>query len=158
VRIEPLAAAVPLRRADEGGRAFDAEEAQLALEGVGHVLRAVVVPDGEAARDARGEAAEVTAHALAHRLESHEAGGAPGGVDTDALGGAVVDGDEDGGLAFAGDRGGQVGPPTSHPPRRGRWCRRAARGPRGAPLRAGASRPRSRVSRGTRRREVRTPR
>src|SRR3712207_4907530 len=66
---EPLGASVPLGGADEGGRAFDAEEAQLLLEGVGHVLRAVVVPDGEAGRDALGEAAEVAPHALAQRLD-----------------------------------------------------------------------------------------
>src|SRR5918912_89047 len=66
---EALGAAVPLRRADEGGRALDPEEAQLALEMAGHVLRAVVVADGEACSDALGENAEVMPHALADRLE-----------------------------------------------------------------------------------------
>src|SRR5918993_5811321 len=76
---EAPGASVPLGGAHEGGRALDAEEAQLLPEGVGHVLRAVVVPDGEAAGDALGEAAEVAAHALAQRLEGLEAGGAERG-------------------------------------------------------------------------------
>ncbi len=39
---------VAFGRAHEGGRAFDAEKAQLALERVGHVLRAVIVAHAQA--------------------------------------------------------------------------------------------------------------
>src|SRR3712207_6913238 len=53
---EALGAAIALRCSDERGRARDAEEGDLALEVVADVLRAVVVAEGEAARDARGEA------------------------------------------------------------------------------------------------------
>src|SRR5215212_6353493 len=55
---ESLGAAVALGGADERGRAFDAEEGDLPLEVVADVLRAVVVAEGEARRDAPGEAAE----------------------------------------------------------------------------------------------------
>src|SRR3712207_9550661 len=61
--------------------------------------------------DVLGEAAEAAPHALADRLERLEAGGAEGGVDADALGRAVVDGDEHRGLALAQGHGlGHVGP------------------------------------------------
>jgi hypothetical protein len=49
----------------EGGRALDAEEAEFPLEVVAGVLRAVVVPDGEAMGHACGEAAKAAPHALA---------------------------------------------------------------------------------------------
>src|SRR4051812_2667225 len=54
---EALGTAVPFRLADEGGRAFDAEEADLRLEVVVDVLTAVVVAEPEAGSDAPGEAA-----------------------------------------------------------------------------------------------------
>jgi hypothetical protein len=81
---EPLGAAIGLRptprsdvgKADralglppEGRRARDAEEADLALEVVADVLRAVIVTQGEAAGDALGERAEALAHSLPDRLE-----------------------------------------------------------------------------------------
>jgi hypothetical protein len=68
----------------EGGRAGDAEEAQLPPEVVGHVLRAVVVAEREAAGDVLAERAEAAAHALAHRIEGLEAVRVPGGMDADA--------------------------------------------------------------------------
>jgi len=71
----------------------------------------VVVAQREDAGDPLAAAAEVTADALAHRLERLEAGGAWRGVDADAVGRAVIDGDEDGDLALAGDSRGQVGAP-----------------------------------------------
>src|SRR5918993_229665 len=74
---EAFGAAIPLRRPDEGRRAVDAEEAQLLLEGVGHVLPAVVVAEGEAAGDPLAECPEAAAHALADRLAGPEAGGPP---------------------------------------------------------------------------------
>lgn len=52
-------------RAHEGGRAFDAEKAQLALERVGHVLRAVIVAQAQATCDVLGGAAGMLPHALA---------------------------------------------------------------------------------------------
>ena len=108
---EALGAAVSLRCADEGGRTLDAEEAQLALERIGHVLRAVVVPYAEPARDVRGKPAETLPHALSDGLEGLEACGLAISVDADAFGGEVIDGDEHGDLALAGDRGSQIGPP-----------------------------------------------
>src|SRR5215213_8503647 len=78
---EAFGAAVALRRADEGGRAFDPEEGDLLPEVVGHVLAPVVVADGEARRDAPGEAAEVAAHALTDRLQRLEAVRVPGGME-----------------------------------------------------------------------------
>jgi hypothetical protein len=54
----------------------------------------VVVPDGEAAGDVLPERAEAAPHALADGLQRLEAVGAEGGVDADAVGAAVVDGDE----------------------------------------------------------------
>src|SRR4051812_44001307 len=78
---------------------------------VRHVLAAVVVADGEAAGDVLGEAAEVAADALAERLERLKAGGPVGSVEADALGRAVVDGNEDRDLALDRPDGGQVGAP-----------------------------------------------
>jgi hypothetical protein len=75
------------------------------------MLRSVIVSHGEAAGDVLGEAAEIVARALADRFERLEASGAPCGVDADAFGGAVVDGDEDRRLALAGDGRRQVGAP-----------------------------------------------
>src|SRR3954452_22510088 len=115
---EPLGAAVPFGGPNERRRAVDAREAQLPLEVAGHVLAAVVVAEREAAGDLLREAAEVAPHPLAERLERLEPVGTVAGVDADALGRAVVDGDEDGGLTLAGDRGGQVGAPH-HVDRRG---------------------------------------
>jgi hypothetical protein len=43
---EAFGAPVSLRGSDEGGRALDAEKAHLGLEGVGHVMRAVVEAEG----------------------------------------------------------------------------------------------------------------
>ena len=50
-------------------------------------------------------------HALSDWLEGLEAAGLPIGVDADAFRREVVNGDEHGGLALAGDRGGQIGAP-----------------------------------------------
>ena len=57
-----LGAAVSLGCPHKGGRAFDAEEVELVLKGVGYVLRAMVMPDGKTASDALGEAAETGVH------------------------------------------------------------------------------------------------
>ena len=96
---------------DEGGGALDAKKGEFLLEGVGHVLAAVIVPDGEAASDALSERAEAVADPLSDRLEGLEASAAPGGVDADALGGEVVDGDEHRRQALVRPGGGGVGAP-----------------------------------------------
>src|SRR5207302_5553459 len=50
--------AIALRRQDEGGRTFDAEEGDLLLEVVRHVLRSMVMPHGQTAGDRLAEPAE----------------------------------------------------------------------------------------------------
>ena len=67
--------------------------------------------DCETASGAFGEAAEVLAHALADWLQRLKASGADMRVDADAFGGAMIDRDEHGGLAFSGERRRQIGPP-----------------------------------------------
>src|SRR4051794_40390167 len=109
---EALGDAVALGLADEGGRALEAEEADLVLEVAGHVVRAMVVAQGEALSHVLLDAAEMAQDALAHRLERLEAVAGAGGMAADALAGAVVDGDEDPGPALAqGDSLGHVGAP-----------------------------------------------
>jgi hypothetical protein len=53
----------------------------------------------------------VPAHALADRFQRLESGGPRTRVNADTFGGEMIDGDEHGGLAFAGERGRQIGPP-----------------------------------------------
>src|SRR3954453_5642217 len=52
---EALGAAIAFRGADEGGRTLDAEEGDLFLELVGHVVRSVVVAHRQTAGDRLGE-------------------------------------------------------------------------------------------------------
>src|ERR1700748_3618753 len=78
---------------------------------VRHVLRTVVVPHHEAMRDVAGEAAEVSAHALADRFQSLEACGSRMGVNADALGGTMIHCDEDRRRPFAGEGGSKIGAP-----------------------------------------------
>src|SRR5688572_27614372 len=108
---EALGAAVPFRLPNERRRAFDAEEPALGLEVVADVLTAVVVAEPKAGSDALGEAAMTLADGLLDRLEGLEAIGAAAGVNADALGRAVIDGDEHSGLALASHDRGQVGAP-----------------------------------------------
>ena len=91
----------------------------------------MVVPDGEAAGDVLADSAEVPSHALAQRLKGFKAGAAPSGMNDDAPGVVVIDGNKDHGLAFGG--------------------------PRGWPTRLDASRSFSRMSRSTRRGDARMP-
>ena len=73
---------------------------------------AMIVADGQPCGDPLVEAAELLAHALAERLQRLEAVAREGGVDADALAGAVIDGHEHTDLAFlGGDGGGHVRPP-----------------------------------------------
>ena len=116
----------------------------------------MVVADGEAASDVLAEGAEVTPHSLADRLERLEAGGVAGGMEADAFGGAVVDATKTATCPspvivvvrsvphIVSTVSGMIVPS---------WLR----GPRGGPMREGASRPFSRISRRTRRSEVRIP-
>src|SRR4051794_41719563 len=83
--------AVPFGLGHEGRRALDAEEADLTLEVVAHVLTPVVVAEPEAGGDAPGEGAEALAHRLPDRLAGLEAGRAVAGMDADALGRAWGD-------------------------------------------------------------------
>ncbi len=62
-------------KAGEAQRAFDAEEADLTLKVVAHVLGAVIVAKGEAMGDVLGEGAEALAHRLPDRLQGLEAVG-----------------------------------------------------------------------------------
>ena len=91
---EALGDAVALGLAHEGRRGLDAEEGDLALEVVGHVVRSVVVAEHEAGGHVLADGAEVPAHTLADRFQGLEAVGALVGVDADAFAVAVVDGDE----------------------------------------------------------------
>ena len=109
---EALGDAVALGLAHEGGRGLDAEEGDLALEVVGHVVRSVVVPEHEAGGHVLADGAEVPAHTLADRLQGLEAVGALVGVDADAFAVAVIDGDQDVGHALGqGDALGHIGAP-----------------------------------------------
>src|SRR4030095_12960715 len=78
---EALGAAVPLGSPHEGRRTLDAEEGKLLLEGIGHVLRSMIVARREPTRDPLSEAAEAATHALTDGLERLEAGGPACGMD-----------------------------------------------------------------------------
>src|SRR3954453_10422516 len=83
---EALGTAIPLGSPHEGRRTLDAQEGKLLLEGVGHVLAPVIVPDREPSRDPRGKAAEAAPYALPDRLERLKAGRPARGMDAHALG------------------------------------------------------------------------
>src|SRR4051795_1924014 len=108
---EPLGAAVALGLADEGGRALHAEEADLGLEVVADVLATVVVAEPQTGGDVPAEGTVAPPDGLPDRLERLEAVRVAGSVDAQALGRAVVDGDEHRGLALAGHHRGHVGAP-----------------------------------------------
>ncbi len=108
---EPLGTAVALGRSDEGRRTLDAEECDLLLEMLGHVLRPVVMAHRETTGAALCEPAEMPAHALADRFQRLEAGGPRVCVDANAFGGAMINRDEHRGLTFAGKRRRQISPP-----------------------------------------------
>ena len=82
---EALGDAVALGLAHEGRRSLDAEEGDLALEVVGHVVRSVVVLEHEAGGHLLADGAEVSAHTLADRFQGLEAVGTLVGVDADAF-------------------------------------------------------------------------
>src|SRR4051812_10971568 len=108
---EPLGAAVALGLAHEGRRALHAEEADLPLEVVADVLAAVVVAEPQPGGDVPAEGTVAPTDGLLDRLQGLEAVGNPAGMVAQALGRAVVDGDEHRRLTLAGHHRGQVGPP-----------------------------------------------
>jgi len=67
---EAFGASIALGSADERRRAFDAQEADLSLEIIGHILAAVIVAQEQAGRDLLGEGAEAAAHALSYSSAS----------------------------------------------------------------------------------------
>ena len=115
----------------------------------------MVMPDGQTAGDRLGKPAEVLPHALADRLQSLETSGLCMGVDADAFGGAMIDRDEHRGLAFAGLIVRSV--PHIASTVSGMMEPSWLRGPRGEPTRVGASKLFWRISRNTRRIDVRVP-
>src|SRR5947208_10471930 len=108
---EPLGTAVALRRPEEGGRTLEAEEGDLPLEVVRHVLRSMVMPHGKAAGARLAEPTEALPHALPDRLQRLETGSLRMRVDTDTFCGAMINRDEHRRLALAGDRRCQIGAP-----------------------------------------------
>jgi len=69
---ESLDAAVAFRLPDKGGRRSDAKKGDLILEVVTHELRAVIMPQPDAASHAFGEAAKLFTHRLADRFQRLE--------------------------------------------------------------------------------------
>src|SRR5215212_4335905 len=108
---ETLSAAIALRRAHKGWRADHTQKRDLALKGIRDILAAVIMPKRQAASDALPEAPEALARTLPDRLQRLKAGGAPGRMDADALGRAVVDGNEYTRETFTCHDAGQVGAP-----------------------------------------------
>ena len=98
---ESLRNPVAFGLADEGGAGRDPEELHLGLEVVAGVLAAVVVPQRQPQRRVLLVATEVFAHTLAEWFQGLEPGAVAGGVDADALAGAVIHRDEDRGLSFS---------------------------------------------------------
>src|SRR5690606_17262128 len=96
----PLRAAVPFRRTDERRARADAEEGDLLLKGIAHVLAPVVVPQLKPESDVATDRAKVLAHTLTDWLERFPAGRALGRMDTDDLRGVVVDSKQHRRLAF----------------------------------------------------------
>src|SRR3954452_21108806 len=91
---EPLGAAVALGLAHEGGRALHAEEADLDLEVVAGLLRAVVVAEPQPGGDVPAEGTVAPPDGLPDRLERLEAGRAARSRGSPAPGPGAVDADE----------------------------------------------------------------
>ncbi len=102
----------PFRLTHEGGRAFNAQEGDLLLEVVRHVVRTVVVSELQPHGHVLSDGTEVLANPLADRLQGLEPIGAPVGMDTNAFRVAMIHGDEDVGQPLAqGHRLGHIGSP-----------------------------------------------
>ena len=112
VRMKRSATPFPSGSRTKLGEPVDAEERDLLLKIVGQVVRPVVVPQPQPAGGAGADPAEAFADTLAEGLQGLEAGPALGGMQTDALGRAVVNGHEDTGRPLGdGHRGRHVGAP-----------------------------------------------
>ena len=143
---------LPRGRPDEAGAGLDAQEGDLLLQGVAHVLRAVVVPQGQAAGDVFGWWVIMVSNPVGDGLQGLEARTGPGGVDTHYVPYEVVDGYEHHGHSFLpGPHLGGVGAPDAVGGL-GNDGAVVALGPRPptAPARWGACSPRSRIRRLTR--------
>ena len=102
---EALRDAVAFGLPHEARRAVDAEEGDLLLEIVGQVVRPVVVPETQPAGHAFADAPAAFPDALANRLQGLEAVPTLRGMETDALGRAVIDGHEDAGRPLGNGQG-----------------------------------------------------
>ncbi len=105
---EALDAPVALGLADEGRALLDAEGPELVLEGVGDELGAMVVAKARALCDADLVVAPGGPDRLSQALDGLESRAPRRGTDAQALAGAVVDEDEDGGVALVGEAPGGV--------------------------------------------------
>ena len=97
-----LGHAVAFGLAHEGGRAGDAEAADLVPEVLRHVGRPMVMAQLQARGHAGLDAAEMPGDPLPDRLERLPAACAGGGLGADEFPGAVIDCDEDAGAALRG--------------------------------------------------------
>ena len=96
---EPLGHAVAFRRPDVGA-GLDSQEAELLLEGMAHVLRAMIVAQYQAAGHTRFQFTEVLPDPLVDRLQGLEACPGTGGMDAHHVTDEVVYGHEHRGRPF----------------------------------------------------------
>jgi hypothetical protein len=143
--------------AEESRRGFHLEKAELGLKIRAHTLRAVIVPQPHASRDGFAEATEPFLHGLPHWLEGLKARAAFGCVNAQAIGGIVVDHGEDRHLAILSRKPAVASMPHILLGRSARIVPSWRLDLTGCGCRPGASKPCSRISRSTRRLDVRTP-
>jgi hypothetical protein len=108
---EPLTHPVALGFAHEDWARFDSEKDDLALVVAAAELAAVVVAELETDRNLLVVVTEDEADSLPDRFRSLVPVALAGGVDAQALAGAMVDREEDVGLALGRQRAGLVGAP-----------------------------------------------
>src|SRR5262245_40409464 len=92
---EPLGHALALRLPHKRRTGRDAEELQLILKVVTHVLATMIVPRLQARGDPLLVAPEDRPHTLPQGFHRFKARPRPGRMEADTLGGAMVDDDED---------------------------------------------------------------
>ena len=110
---EPFRLPIALRCPDKARARLDTQEVYLRLEGMAHILRAMVMPQDEAFGKALGQGAVVFPDPLVDRLQRFKACPRPGGMDADHVTDEVIHGHEHRGHALlAGGDLGRVG--TSH--------------------------------------------
>ena len=80
---EALCDAVALGFSHEGGRSFDPQALDFALEIAGHVVGAMIVTQLQSTRYAGRDGSEAPMHPLAHRLQRLEAIGRTRGMNAD---------------------------------------------------------------------------